>query len=215
MERTLDLTPRLNGRVTLSLQAAFVRPLQEADIALLETERGIKTPPRKKLRDRHHALARCLAQGMKVWEASAITGYTPSTISILLQDPTFKELMEFYHENEDAQLAEFTKRATMVTITALNNIQELVEDDSVPLTLEQNLTVVKTLADRTGYAPVQKSITANVNVDLPGRLAAAKARLLERLAASKNTSAVLDVEFNEIAASPRREAEPGGEGSEP
>jgi hypothetical protein len=173
----LEMPPRLNGRAPARLEVAYVRDLTSADVSLLGTERGIKAPNRKRLRDRHHSLARCLAQGMKPWEASAVTGYSPSTISILQADPTFVELVAFYAEHEDAALAEFSQRASLVTLTALNNLQEIVENDEEPLTLEQNLTVVKTLADRTGHAPVQRAITTNLNVDISGKLAAAKSRL--------------------------------------
>jgi hypothetical protein len=185
MERVaseLELPPRLNGRANAPLEVSYARDLGEADLALLATERATAPPPRRRMRDRHHALARALAEGAKPWEASAITGYSPSTVSILQSDPSFKDLVTFYREHTDAAFAEFTKRATLVTLTALDNIQEQVEDESNPLSLEQNLTIVKTLADRTGYAPQSRSVNMNVNVDVSGRLAAAKARLAERSA---------------------------------
>lgn len=180
MTSELEMAPRLNGRAAVPLQAAYARDLTEADLALLSTEAGTQAPARKRLRDRHHALARLLAEGAKPWEASAVTGYSSSTISILQADPTFKELVEFYKANQDAAYAEFSKRANTVLLTLADNLQELAENEEVPLTFDQNLTGIKTLADRLGYAPIARSVNTNVNVELSGRLSAAKARLAER-----------------------------------
>jgi hypothetical protein len=175
----LDMTPRA-GRRTAALSVEVVREIVPADLAMLATEGATAAPRIAKLRDRHHQLARCLAQGMTNWEASAVTGYDPSRISILKSDPTFVELVGFYREHETALLAEFTERAAKVTLTALNNIAEMLEDDERPSTLDENLTVVKTLADRTGHAPIARSVSTNVSVELGGRLAAAKGRLAAR-----------------------------------
>ena len=174
---SLDFAPRLAGRAERPLEAVLVRELGPADISLLGTERGIKPSPLKRLGDRHHQLARVLAEGAKPAEASAITGYDPSRISILLGDPSFKELIEFYRKHVDAAFGDFQRRAAVVTLTALNNIAELVEDDENPLTLDQNMQIVKTLADRTGHAPVSRSVSTNVQVDLTGKLAEARRRL--------------------------------------
>jgi hypothetical protein len=192
----LELPPRLNGRANAPLEVALVRELGEADMALLRSSPAPSAPPRKRMRDRHHALARCLAEGAKPWEASAITGYSPSTVSILQADPSFKELVAFYREHTDAAFAEFTKRATLVTLTALDNIQEQVEDESNPLSLEQNLTIVKTLADRTGYAPQSRQVNVSVGIDVSGRLASAKARLAER--AAKALPGLIEGEFEVV-----------------
>ena len=166
----LELAPRLNGRAAKPLQAALVRELAPADLALLSVESGVRAPARIRLRDRHHALARAIAEGAKPWEASAITGYSPSTVSILQADPSFRELVEFYREHEKAQHAEFSRRAATTLLTLVDNLQELAEDEANPLTFDQNLTGVKTLADRLGYAPIARSVSTNVNVELQGRL---------------------------------------------
>jgi hypothetical protein len=41
-----------------------VRALDAADLALLDEEKGSRTPALKRLSDRHHALARCEAIGL-------------------------------------------------------------------------------------------------------------------------------------------------------
>lgn len=180
----LDLGVRVNGRVAVPLEVEVVRELAPADLTLLGQERGIKPSPIGKLGDRHHSLARCLAEGMKPAEASAVTGYSISRISILKSDPTFKELQEFYREHKDAQFAEFGRRAAMVALTALNNLQEQLEDEENPPSLAQNLEVVTKLADRTGHAPKTGMAQVQVNVGLGSAMASARARLAQRALAS-------------------------------
>jgi hypothetical protein len=190
----LDMTPRLAGRAPKGLSVDYVRDIGAADIALLATERSVQPSTIKRLRDRHHQLARCLAQGMSNAEASAITGYDPSRISILKGDPTFQELLELYREHENVQLAEFQRRASTVTLTALENLQDILEDEENPATFDQNLAAVKTLADRTGHAPIARSVNTQVNVELGTRLSQARARL----AAIAPPAPILDADFSEV-----------------
>ncbi len=173
----LDLVPRGRGRAPAANTAEYIRDLSPADISLLASERGIKAPTIAKLRDRHHALARCLASGMSIAEASAITGYDPSRISILRGDPQFKDLQEQYRSMAEAGLAQFQDRAITVAITAMNNIQEMLEDDEAPLPAMTQLEILKVAADRAGHAPVSKSVNVNVNHDLGARMRAAAQRL--------------------------------------
>ena len=174
---SLDLTPRTRGRPRKAVQAEYVRELGPADFALLESGRGIKAPSLTRLRDRHHALARLLAQGKTPTEASIITGYDVSRISILKQDPTFQDLVSSYRSVEDGLMAEFTERAGLLSLTAMANLQEALEDDENPLPPSMQLEIAKTFADRTGHAPVQKSVQTNVNVELGSRMIAARQRL--------------------------------------
>ena len=174
---SLDLSPRTRGRPRKAVQAEYVRELGPADFALLESGRGVKAPSLTRLRDRHHALARLLAQGKTPTEASIITGYDVSRISILKQDPTFQDLVTSYRSVEDGLMAEFTERAGLLSLTAMANLQEALEDDENPLPPSMQLEIAKTFADRTGHAPVQKSVQTNVNVELGSRMIAARQRL--------------------------------------
>src|SRR5262245_47529587 len=85
----LGLNLHLGGRAAKPVFAQVTRPLREADLALLSSERGIQPVALKRITERHHALARCLATGMSATEASIVTGYSPSRISILKDDPAF------------------------------------------------------------------------------------------------------------------------------
>lgn len=159
----------------------------ESDIALLAGSRGVQAPSIKRLRDRHHALARALAGGMSDSEASLVTGYDPSRISVLKADPTFKQLMSEYRSITEGAFADFQARAAVVTTEALNQIQEELEEDAERaeagearvIPMMNKLKVVELLADRTGHAPVAKSVQVSATVDLTERLARARQRVIQ------------------------------------
>lgn len=173
----LDIAPRTSGRANRAVMADCVRELRESDLVMLEGERGIKPQPIAKIGDRHHALARCLAQGMKLAEASAITGYSVSRISILSHDPSFKELVTHYQANESSAFGEFVQRATTLTLSAINELSDRLEDQPEDFSTGQLLEVSKTFADRIGHAPVQRQVQTNINIELGSRMAAARARV--------------------------------------
>ena len=85
--------------------------------------------------------------------------------------------MEHYRKVENALFAEFTERATNLSLTAMNKLQELLEDDDAPVSVGTALEIAKFAADRTGHAPVNKSMNVNINADLGARMEAAKRRL--------------------------------------
>jgi hypothetical protein len=185
--------PRTRGRASRELEVEFVRALGPADLALLASERGSTAPSIKRIRDRHHSLARCLATGMKNSEASLVTGYDPSRISILLRDPTFSALVEDYRRMENGAAADFAERAGVLTLTAVNQLQDALEDEESPLPVSTVLEIAKFGADRTGHAPVSKNIQVNVNTQLGDRLRAARQRLA-RLPVPADAS-IVDAEF--------------------
>lgn len=173
----LEISLRTRGRAAAPMHAEEIRELTSADLTLLASGRGIKPIPLKKLGDRHHLIARLVAQGTKTGEIMAITGMCVSRISILKGDPTFKELVAHYQAVNEGAYADFTDRATLAALTAINNIQEKLEDEENPIPVSMELEIAKAFADRTGYAPVQKSLAVTANVELGSRLAAAQKRL--------------------------------------
>jgi hypothetical protein len=178
MLEELHFGTRTRGRAAKPLNAVATRDLRESDLALLSSERGIKPPAIKELRDRHHALARALASGMRDSDASAITGYSPSRISILKADPAFADLLQSYQENSSAVHADFVDRATVLGLTVVNELQDRLETDEVAeMTPAQLLEIGKFAADRAGFAPVNRSVNLNANVDISRSIDAARRRL--------------------------------------
>jgi hypothetical protein len=84
-----------NGR---PLEANFSRELGAKDLESLATvgPGRFPVPQIQKIRQTHHALAQLLASGMSQTEAGIITGRSTSRICLLMQDPTFMELVQYY-----------------------------------------------------------------------------------------------------------------------
>lgn len=156
----------------------------EADVIanLLAEEKSVVTSTPggesrlKRLKERHHALARGLAAGLSVVNLSAMTGYTPERIYTLQNDPTFIELLQGYKAQKDTIVIDLTERLTRIAQDALDELTERleVEPEKVPTSLLMEF--VKLGADRTGFGP---SFTKNVNhkVGLADRFEAAAERL--------------------------------------
>lgn len=172
----LDVSLQPRGRRPQALEARVVGDIGESDLSLLAGARGTSARPVQRLRDRHHALARAIADGATAFEAAAITGYEPAWISSLQKTPAFKELVSHYQAVKDSAFGDFQERAASVTLDFLNHISDKLEEAPEEIGVAQALDIVKTLADRTGNAPVAKSVQVNATVDLTERLQKARAR---------------------------------------
>jgi hypothetical protein len=176
----LDLCelPRVGpGRQASEISAEFVRELTEADL-LSPVAQTQFAPSIKKIRDSHHALARVLATGSSEAEASLITGYSPSRISILKADPQFQDLLEFYRNQAKEVTADFRARMALTGMTALAELQERLEEEPEKISTALMKDIVKDLADRTGHVPNSGSKPGvNVNINLSDNMANARARV--------------------------------------
>lgn len=172
----LGLLPRA-GRQSLPLSAEFVRELSPADLAMPAAQTQT-APAIKKLRDSHHALARVLVTCGSNAEASAITGYSPSRISILKADPQFQELLSFYREGSERIVTDLRERMAGMAAGALQELSDRLEDNPEEFTPSLLKDIVKDLADRTGHAPQRgPAPTVQVNVNLTDRIARARERV--------------------------------------
>ena len=173
---------RVNGRASRPLSAVQVRELDSTDIALLAEEKGSTAPPLKRLSERHHALARCLASGMADGDAAITCGYVLSRVSILKADPAFQELLAFYRQNVTDKYLDMHGVLAGLSLDAAMELRERLEADTQAedktLSVGQLIELTKMGADRTGYGP--QSSQLNVNVDLAGRLEAARKRVEQR-----------------------------------
>lgn len=160
------------------LEAEVLRELTNADLLIAEaTPKGSVPSLVKKLNDKHHALARSLAGGLDNTTAGIVTGYSASRISILLNDPSFQELLAFYRQNLDVVYADMHSRMSTLSLVTLEEIATRLEDEPEKLGTAVLLDLLKTLTDRTGFGP--RTTQVNVNVDLAGRLSAARRRAAE------------------------------------
>lgn len=173
----LDLDIVSPGRKARALHAEVLRPLTEADLALLSTERSIQPTQIQRISDRHHSLARLLASGTSVSDACAITGYTASRVSILKGDPAFEELIEFYRAGKADDVQDLGDKLVQVAKDAVSILQDRLETEPETLDAETLLSVAKFGADRTGHGPQSRTTNVNVHVNLADRLSAARKRV--------------------------------------
>lgn len=147
--------PPSRGRRPAPLSFSYVRDLGEQDILLLiqNPSRDVTTPSIKRLKTSHHNLARLLASGTTQAEASLITGYSPSRISILLHDPAFSELMAYYAEQTKEIYVNVHQRLADVGTMALEEIQERLEEQPEKFSTKELLDTLAATLDRGGYGP--------------------------------------------------------------
>lgn len=172
----LQLQLRTSGRAPVPISCEVKRELTEADLAMLGMEKGVKPPLLKKLKDSHHGLARVLASGSSPGEASLVTGFSLSRISILQNDPSFQELLTHYRSVSHEVFADLQQRMTSISLDALEELRERLIDTPEELESDFLLDLVKVTADRTGHGPSSKQTQVRVNVDLAERLEAARKR---------------------------------------
>ena len=170
-----DLGLRTRGRKAQPPLVAVLGPLLPADLAALEESRGSTSAPLKKLRERHHALARAMADGMKPGDAAIMYGYSASRISILQADHSFAELVKFYTAKVDEKYYGMHDRMAAAGMHAVDEIQDRLEDTPEDFSISQLLEVSKTYADRTGHG-VTTTTEVNVKVGLADRLNTARQR---------------------------------------
>jgi hypothetical protein len=170
---------RTRGRAPRPVSAAVVRELDVTDLVLLGEEKGSKPNAIKRITERHHALARILANGtMQDGEAATLCGYTLNRVSILRSDPAFKELLEFYRDNAERPYRDLHVRLSGLATDAAEELSNRLEEEPEKITIGQLVELTKMGADRTGMGP--SSTNMNVNIDLAGRLAEARKRVAMR-----------------------------------
>lgn len=135
----------------------YERDLNQADFDALWSlpDGGLRsvTPPLQKLRHRHHALARTLAMGASESEASLVTGYQPASISILKQDPAFKELLKYYADQKEEILVDFFERLKMLSIHTADELLDRLDADPDAFSIDDLQKILTLAADRTGFGP--------------------------------------------------------------
>lgn len=179
----MDLNPNHNtvavvGRRTKEVSCEVVRPLELADLALLTAERGVQKPVPmvQRITARHRLLAKCLADGLKDSEAAVQTGYTQSRISILKQDPSFRDLVEYYRTVKDEQYVDMHKKAAGFAEDLVDSLQDDLDNGKLSPGLKSDL--LKNMMDRTGHGPAQTVNSKHtVTVDIAGRVQRGRERL--------------------------------------
>lgn len=169
----LDL--RITGRPQ-KLTAIVGRELTPEDLGLLNEPRPTAKPPEiKKLRARHHELARLLAQGTAEGEAAKATGYTLARVSVMKGDPAFQELMAFYGAVVDEAYRDLHDQLAGVATDAVDELQERLDTAPEEFTIGDLIKVATMGADRTGFGP-KTTQEVDVKVGIADRMGQARQR---------------------------------------
>ena len=113
----------------------------------------------KKLKEKHHSVARLIASGMQQRMVAHISGYTEGYISILMNAPAFAELVELYRIQSGAAAAVITEKLQTVGMKALEKLDAKIEADE--LNALELTSAAKLGLDRSGHGPQSKQHVVN------------------------------------------------------
>jgi hypothetical protein len=162
------------------LQVEYVRELTFADIEVLRTIPSDRPlDPAVRLRSTHHALARLIAQGVKIPEAAAATGHTPARINFLIRnDRGFGELVAHYREAAKEHCVDVQARLALLGTSAAEALLERLDEAPegftnnelmklAELTLDRSVAPPKGAAGRIGGSPTGP-VSVSVTFVSPG-----------------------------------------------
>lgn len=144
----------------------------------------------KKLRERHHSVARLIAGGMKQSLVAMITGYTESYLSILLNNPSMLELVEMYRIQKGAQTEVVLEKLQTIGLRAVEKLGDKLDKDE--LNANELLQTAKLGLDRSDFGPSSKRVNINENHDID------HARLRELEAEARRGSSTHIVPTSEV-----------------
>lgn len=173
-----ELGLRIGGRARQPLTFHEGEMLTADDLLRLNESRETTAPPIKKLRERHHALARMLAIGTPPGEAAIVCGYSVSRVSILQGDPAFAELVAHYREVKTERYFDGMQAMAELHLDAVEEIRERLEDAPDDFSTGHLMELMKLTADRTGKGPSTKS-EVDIKIGLADKLQAGYARVQE------------------------------------
>lgn len=134
----------------------FIKDLSEEDVPELlnpPTFDGARTLTR--LRERHHYLARLLAGGTSNVEASIMTGYSESYISMMKnEDPAFIELLDYYGTQKEKSFLQVHERLAMLGTSVIEEIHDRFDENPAAFTLKQLQDLAEMTLDRS-IAPIK------------------------------------------------------------
>jgi hypothetical protein len=148
----------------------YSRDLVESDIKAMWTAPKLPVASQQlvKLRNTHHMLARLLAEGRPNEECALITGYTPSRVSVLKQDPAFQELVIYYEGQTKQQYLDVHARLAAFGLSTVDELQRRLEDDPESFKNRELMELAQLLLDRTVAPPIAGRNGSNGTGPMPG-----------------------------------------------
>lgn len=146
LDEVLIGSARGGRRAAEPLEVEVVRSLTEADIpALLNPEKlPALQAPRSilEIRHHHHMLAQCMAAGHPQEMVSRITGYSPSYISTIKNDPAFAELLAYYGQQKSEQAIDALERLRSLGLAGVEELQRRMDAEPEKRTWNEILEMV-------------------------------------------------------------------------
>lgn len=188
-----DLPAIIRGRPAVKMPAInSVRSATAEDRALLETT----VSPSKSfitIRNPHHQLAQMLARGVSNNEASQVTGYSPSYISNLKNDPGFAELLSHYGAVTEVEGVDTIKRMRTVGLMALEIIQDRITQEPDDLSMRELMEI-----ERLNLVEPMKVISSAAMNTNPNAGVKVQVNFVSPTATRKAVKDVEDISFEEL-----------------
>lgn len=105
----------------------------------------------KKIKEKHHSVARMVASGLTQRMVAQLCGYTESYLSVLLNNPAMQELVELYRIQQGAATQVITEKLKTVGLKAIEKLEAQIEADA--LSNQELLSAAKLGLDRAGHGP--------------------------------------------------------------
>lgn len=152
--------PPSRGQKPRPLAVVVRRELTEVDVKTLwDLPPGgleAETRPLVRLRYQHHYLARLLAEGRPDAECHLCTGYSISRISILKNDPAFRELITYYQSQVEEVYINVHQRLAAVGLNSIEELMDRLDNDPDRFTNRELMELSELGLDRSGYGPQSK-----------------------------------------------------------
>lgn len=173
---------------------AGTRSLTASELTSLSLDPRPPSPPPapiSTLRATHHRMAQLDAMDTPIVTIARLCGTSTDRVRQLRDDPAYRELLAHYRKEDSEEWADIQRLMADLSGDFLGKLRELLETQPDRFSPSTILEAVKVLADRTGHAPISRSVSVNVNSEAGDRLSEARAR---RIAAEREAAAI-DGEF--------------------
>lgn len=172
----IALGPARGGKRPRKKQVIWevIRSLTPDDFSLLNTTLPSPRASLVQIRHSHHQLAQLLSEGRQQSEAALLTGYSPTYVSVLKDDPSFQELVAYYAAQQELVYVDVLERMKSLGLSTVDELQNRLEEDSTQFTNRELLDQVEMMlvkpmvATRGGIlpghaAPSGSGVSVNVN----------------------------------------------------
>jgi hypothetical protein len=159
----IALGPARGGKKPRKKQVIWevIRSLNAEDMTLLNTSLPSPRASLTQIRHSHHQLAQLLSEGRQQSEAALLTGYSPTYVSVLKDDPSFQELISYYAAQQELVYVDVLERMKSLGLSTVDELQNRLEEDSTQFTNRELLDQVEMMlvkpmvATRGGILPGQ------------------------------------------------------------